>query len=84
MLIAGALDFVVFLRKTNAYSEGGRMVRAIESIREVTGHDGRVLSSEVFAMGSDGNAVAHAPIECIDELEAVGYAPALHGRWVSS
>jgi Flp pilus assembly CpaF family ATPase len=83
MLIAGSLDFVVFLRKDNAYAAGGRLSRAVESIREVTGHDGRVLSSEVFALGPDGVAVAHAPIECIDELEAAGYAPQLHGRWAS-
>ena len=41
----------------------------IESIREVTGVDGRVLSSEVFALSPEGHAVAHAPIACIDELE---------------
>jgi pilus assembly protein CpaF len=81
MLIAGSLNFVVFLRKRNEYSVGGRLVRAVESIREVTGIDGRVLSSEVFATGADGVAVAHAPIDCIDDLEAAGYQQRVHGRW---
>jgi pilus assembly protein CpaF len=81
MLIAGSLNFVVFLRKRNEYSVGGRLVRAVESIREVTGIDGRVLSSEVFATGPDGTAVAHAPIDCIDDLEAAGYQQRVHGQW---
>jgi pilus assembly protein CpaF len=81
MLIAGSLNFVVFLRKRNEYSVGGRLVRAVESIREVTGIDGRVLSSEVFATGPDGTAVAHAPVDCIDDLEAAGYQQRVHGQW---
>lgn len=81
MLIAGALDFVVFLRKRNEYAAGGGLVRVVESIREVTGIDGRVLSSEVFAPGPDGRAVQHAPIECIDELVAHGYSPEVYSRW---
>ena len=51
MLIAGAIDFVVFIEKRNDYSRGGRLRRYVSSIREVTGVDGRVLSSEVFAPG---------------------------------
>ena len=51
MLIAGALDFVVFVRKHNDYAPGGSLSRYVESIREVVGHDGRVLSGEVFAPG---------------------------------
>jgi pilus assembly protein CpaF len=81
MLISGALDFVVFARKHNDYASGGRLSRYIESIREVTGWDGRVLSSEVFAPGPDGRAAAHAPIQCIEELEHYGYQPLVHGRW---
>lgn len=75
MLIAGSINFVVFMRKRNDYTSGGGLHRAIESIREVTGVDGRVLSSEVFALNRSGNAVAHAPISCIDDLLAHGYAP---------
>ncbi|MPZ93843.1 MAG: CpaF family protein [Propionibacteriales bacterium] len=81
MLIAGALDFVVFMRKRNDYSEGGGLSRVVESVREVTGVDERVLSSEVFAAATDGRAVPHAPIACIAELEQAGYRPAVHGAW---
>ncbi len=81
MLIAGSINFVVFLRKRNDYESGGSLVRCIESVREVTGIDGRVLSSEVFALSPDGRAVAHAPIARIDALEPYGYAPQITGRW---
>jgi Flp pilus assembly CpaF family ATPase len=81
MLISGALDFVVFVRKQNDYQHGGTLSRYIESIREVTGWDGRVLSGEVFAPGPDGRAAAHAPIACMDELEHFGYQPLVHGTW---
>ncbi len=79
MLIAGAIDFVVFIEKRNEFSRGGRLRRFISSIREVTGLDGRVLSSEVFIPGPDGRARQHAPLACLDELAGHGYAPA--GVW---
>ena len=79
MLIAGAIDFVVFQEKRNDYSRGGRLRRFISSIREVTGVDGRVLSSEVFTSGPDGRAVPHAPVSCLDELMRSGYDPARRG-----
>ena len=81
LLISGALDFVVFLRKHNEYEHGGGQARVVESIREIVGHDGQVLSSEVFAPGPDGRAAAHAPIACIDELRPRGYDPEVHGGW---
>jgi Flp pilus assembly CpaF family ATPase len=80
MLIAGAIDFVVFIEKRNEFSRGGRLRRFVSSIREVTGIDGRVLSSEVFAPGPDGRAVPHAPISCINELAEQGYDTA-RGAW---
>jgi pilus assembly protein CpaF len=80
MLIAGAIDFVVFIEKRNEYSRGGRLRRFVSSIREVTGIDGRVLSSEVFSPGPDGRAVPHAPVSCMAELAQHGYDPA-RGRW---
>jgi pilus assembly protein CpaF len=82
MLIAGALDFVVFLRKRNDYAEGGSLVRVVESVREIVGHDERVMSTEVFVYEPEsGVAVAHAPIACVQELEQFGYKPLLHGSW---
>jgi Flp pilus assembly CpaF family ATPase len=80
MLIAGAIDFVVFQNKRNEYSRGGRLRRFVSSIREVTGVDGRVLSSEVFTSGPDGRAVPHAPVSCVDELVPYGYDPSRQ-RW---
>lgn len=84
MLVAGALDFVVFVRKHHAQgadADSGQF-RVVESIREVVGHDEQVLSSEVFAPDPDGRAAAHAPIACAAELEEHGYRPLVHGRWV--
>ncbi|SDG66999.1 Pilus assembly protein, ATPase of CpaF family [Sinosporangium album] len=78
MLIAGAIDFVVFIEKRNEYAAGGTLRRFVSSIREVTGCDGRVLSSEVFAPSDYGPALPHAPISCLDELAAHGYSP---GGW---
>ena len=80
MLIAGAIDFVVFIEKRNEYSRGGRLRRFTSSIREVTRIDGRVLSSEIFSPGPDGRAVPHAPVSCMAELAEHGYDPA-RGRW---
>src|SRR6201996_446156 len=76
MLIAGAIDFVVFQEKRNEYTQGGRLRRFVSSVREVTGVDGRVLSSEVFAPGPDGTAVPHAPVSCLPDLLPYGYDPA--------
>jgi pilus assembly protein CpaF len=73
MLIAGAIDFVVFVERRNDFAHGGRLTRTVTSVREVNGVDGRVLSSEVFSLGPDGHAVPAAAISCLDELEDVGY-----------
>jgi pilus assembly protein CpaF len=81
MLIAGAIDFVVFIEKRNDYSRGGRLRRYVSSVREVTGCDERVLSSEIFAPAPDGSAVPNAPISCIEELAAHGYDPARQVMW---
>ncbi|MGW0066254.1 CpaF family protein, partial [Streptosporangium sandarakinum] len=78
MLIAGAIDFVVFIEKRNEYAAGGRLRRFVSSVREVAGVDGRVLSSEVFAQAPDGRVVPHAPLSCAEELARHGYDP---GGW---
>ena len=80
MLIAGAIDFVVFIEKRNDYASGGKLRRYVSSIREVTGIDGRVLSSEAFAPGPDGRAVPRAPVSCMAELAEHGYNAA-GGFW---
>jgi Flp pilus assembly CpaF family ATPase len=79
MLIAGAIDFVCFIERRNAYTSGGRLHRMVTSVREVNGVDGRVMSSEVFKEGPDGHTRPHAPIACLDELVAHGYQPS--GEW---
>jgi pilus assembly protein CpaF len=76
MLIAGAIDFVIFVERRNEFASGGGLRRIVTSVREVNGVDGRVLSSEVFAEGPEGMAIAAAPVSCLTELEAVGYLPA--------
>jgi Flp pilus assembly CpaF family ATPase len=81
MLIAGAIDFVVFIQKRNDYVHGGRLRRFVSSVREVTGCDGRVLSSEVFASGRDGFAMPAAPISCLDDLADHGYDPGRGVTW---
>jgi Flp pilus assembly CpaF family ATPase len=81
MLISGAINFVVFMRKRNDYERGGSLSRVVESVREVTGVDGRVLSSEVFKLDPAGNAVSHATISCLDDLVAHGYEPPAMARW---
>ena len=84
MLIAGAIDFVVFIERRNDFAMGGKLRRVITSVREVNGVDGRVLSSEVFSLGPDGNAVPASAISCLPELEAVGYVPGGQATWVES
>jgi pilus assembly protein CpaF len=79
MLVAGSINFVVFLERRNDYHRGGTMRRMVSSVREVNGVDGRVLSSEVFRAGPDGRAMPHSPVACIDELMAHGYQPT--GVW---
>lgn len=81
MLIAGAINFVIFVTRRNDYRAGGGLRRYISSVREVNGIDGRVVSSEIWAPGRDGRAVPAAPIQCLPDLEIVGYDPAMYGRW---
>ncbi|MFD8686879.1 CpaF family protein [Streptomyces sp. NPDC059651] len=79
MLVAGAINFVVFVERRNDFQKGGTLRRLVTSVREVNGVDGRVLSSEVFAETPDGRIVPHAPLACVEELAAHGYRPS--GSW---
>ncbi|WP_432887914.1 CpaF family protein [Kribbella sp. CA-245084] len=83
MLIAGAIDFVVFIERRNEFADGGALRRIVTSVREVNGVDGRVLSSEIFAQGTNGIAVPAAPISCLPELQAVGYRGTAAAGWAS-
>jgi hypothetical protein len=51
----------------------------VNSVREITGIDGRVLSSEVFTPGPDGRAVPHAPVSCLPDLASHGYGAGRSG-----
>jgi pilus assembly protein CpaF len=81
MLIAGAINFVVFVQRRNDYHVGGGLRRFVASVREVNGVDGRVTSSEIWAPDRAGRAQPAATIQCLPDLEAVGYEPAAYGRW---
>ncbi|MCI0688644.1 MAG: Flp pilus assembly complex ATPase component TadA [Sporichthyaceae bacterium] len=82
-LICGAINFVVFLQRTNKYAEGGDQRRFVASIREINGYDDGVLSSEIFALNpATGAAEPAAGIQCLPDLLAAGYRqPHPHGRW---
>jgi len=82
MLIGGAIDFVVFVDRINTFAQGGNLRRVVTSVREVNGVDGRVLSSEVFAVGADGVAVPAAAVSCQADLEAAGYVPGAAATWL--
>src|SRR5262249_20636889 len=60
MLIAGAVDFVVFIEKRNDYSRGGSLRRLISSVRGITGIGAPVLVSEGFAPRPAGRAAPPA------------------------
>jgi Flp pilus assembly CpaF family ATPase len=77
LLVANAVDFVVFLSQDS----GGR--RVVASVREVVDAEGAmVVSNEVLRPGPDGRAVPGVPLrsETLDELEEVGFDPGLLDR----
>jgi Flp pilus assembly CpaF family ATPase len=86
----GALDFVVFLRKTRGLavpapraSEEPATRRFVATVLEVTGFDQRVQASEIFTPGPDGRAVRNdmVPIACLSALIDAGYQPADTSRY---
>jgi Flp pilus assembly CpaF family ATPase len=77
----GALDFVVFMRKSrgDGTAEGTATTRRVVSaVLEVNGFDHRVQASEIFTPDTDGRAVRNdmVPIGGLHDLIAAGYRPA--------
>ncbi|MBV8160159.1 MAG: CpaF family protein [Acidimicrobiia bacterium] len=75
LLIAGAVNFVVFIDSRYEVRRDGRTRRRfVSSVREVVDADDKlVISNEVFRPGSDGRAVPGAPIRCMDALVGAGF-----------
>jgi pilus assembly protein CpaF len=73
LMIAGAVDFVVFIDKRDRRAQGGQLERYVASIREVIDADGEtMISNEVFRPGPDGRALFEAPPRCLAELRGIG------------
>ena len=81
MLIAGSINFVVFMRKVQHLRRGRRA--ASRRRERPRGHRRRRPGAvERGVRARPGRAaVAHAPITCIDELEQHGYHAPLRERW---
>jgi len=77
-MIAGAVNFVVFIRMVKP-GHGQPAYRCVSEIREINGHDGAVLSSCVFGPREDGRASARASISCFQDLVEHGYDYTLEG-----
>lgn len=81
-LIAGAIDYVVFM--SSSYEEGpaGRYRhRFVSSVREVVDADDRlVVSNEIFRPGPDGRAVPGSPARSLDDVIAAGFDESLFDR----
>ena len=83
MLIAGAINFVVFVRKRNDYADRRRPdAGASTSIREVNGVDGRVLVQRgLRAAGRTARPARTRRSSCLDDLAHHGYVPETQARW---
>jgi Flp pilus assembly CpaF family ATPase len=75
LLVAGAVNFVLFIDSRYEVRRTGRVRRRfVSSVREVVDADDRmVISNEVFRPGPDGRAVPGAPIRCMNELVLAGF-----------
>ncbi len=76
----GALDFVVFCRKTRTpTAEDGTagLRRLVSAVLEINGYDRRVQASEIYSPGPDGRAQRNlaVPIGALADLIAAGYKP---------
>lgn len=78
-MIAGAIDFVVFISRDR---HGGR--RRVRTVLEINGYDAEigVSSSEIFTMNSDGDAVRNTgvTVQRSEDLIDAGW-PDSHGVW---
>jgi Flp pilus assembly CpaF family ATPase len=89
LLVAGAINFVVFIDSRYEVRRTGRVRRRfVSSIREVVDADDKlVISNEVFRPGPDGRAVPGSPTRRINELLAAGFDEAFlsrpQGWWVA-
>jgi Flp pilus assembly CpaF family ATPase len=89
LLVAGAVNFVVFIDSRYEVHRSGRVRRRfVSSVREVVDADDRlVISNEVFRPGPDGRAVPGAPIRHLEELVLAGFDEAYltrpHGWWAA-
>jgi pilus assembly protein CpaF len=84
LLIAGAVDFVVFISQRDETATGGRHDRWVSSVREILDAEGTmVVSNEVFQPGPDGRAVPGAPIRCMNDLALHGYDRSVARSWAS-
>ncbi|GAW48036.1 MULTISPECIES: CpaF family protein [unclassified Nocardioides] len=77
-LIAGGLDFVVFISRDPHTGD-----RRLDSILEVNGFEKSVLSSEIFAAPAKGHSAVWTGTVPgrIDELAAAGWVQPGAGRW---
>ena len=89
LLVAGAINFVVFIDSRYEVRRDGRTRRRfVSSVREVVDADDRlVISNEVYRPGPDGRAVPGAPMRHLDELVGagfdVGYLDRADGWWAA-
>jgi pilus assembly protein CpaF len=84
LLVAGAIDFVIYLSQRDETAVGGRHHRYVSSVREVLDAEGTmVVSNEVFQPDPDGRARPGVPVRCVDELARHGYDRSVVGGWVA-
>ena len=75
-LVAGALDFIVFIRRLRTATGGQR--RVVESVREVAGADEYGLkTNEIWGYDADGRVARRAAVQimCEDDLVDAGWNP---------
>ncbi|CAM5677985.1 CpaF family protein OS=Streptomyces tendae OX=1932 GN=GUR47_18000 PE=3 SV=1 [Streptomyces tendae] len=79
MLVAGAVNFVVFVQRRNDFHSGARPPACghLGPRGQRRRRPGAV--QRVLAETPDGQVVPHAPIACLEDLIAYGYRP--NGTW---